>query len=71
MIVIQTYFDAKGIKMPAKKAWICTKKYHPVEALSGTCPLRTWFFNASSSVVTKGFSGCRKKSLFLQPIELE
>ena len=43
--------------MPAKRAWICTKKCHPAEVLSGTCSLTVWFFKASSSVVIKGFSG--------------
>ena len=57
--------------MPAKRAWICTKKYHPVEVLSGTCSLMVWFFKASSSVVIKGFNGWRKTSVFLQPVELD
>ena len=57
--------------MPAKTAWICTKKYHPAEVLSGTCSLTVWFFKASSSVVIKGFNGWRKTSLFLQPVELD
>lgn len=57
--------------MLAKRAWICTKKYHPVEVLSGTCSLMVWFFKASSSVVIKGFNGWRKTSVFLQPVELD